>query len=308
MTNNTIHIFLKENKVPHTKSYLRKLLRNNPNSQNMYGMKNILKKYGIETVGVAFTDKQNSQLSFPCILHLYSNEFIVATDLCDEAITYVDEGVKRTMPIPEFMNIWSGSALLITNDIHASIEPEYKNNLIKEIQEAIVNIGVSVSPIILLCLNFIFNNGVENANYLLNVGLSICGILLCFLLLEKELRGKSYIGDKICTLVHGGCNGIIGSHKKIGIFLWSEIGMGFFISWLFLLSFNPATATTLAMVWCTAMGFGLWSIYQQLFHIKKVCVLCMLVQFIVLGNGILIISHYDWSKTFSVDCEINRHH
>ena len=103
MTKNIIHIFLKENKVPHTKSYLKKLLRNNPNSQNMYGMKNILKKYGIETAGVAFADKQNSQLSFPCILHLYSNKFIVATDLCDETITYIDEGIKHTMPIPELI-------------------------------------------------------------------------------------------------------------------------------------------------------------------------------------------------------------
>ena len=168
MNSNPIHIFLKENKVPHTKAYLKKLLRNNPNSQNMYGMKNILKKYGIETAGVAFTDKQNSQLSFPCILHLYSNKFIVATDLCDETITYIDEGIKHTMPIPELMNVWSGSAMLITNDVHASIEPEYKNNLI-EAQEAIVNIGVSAFPVILLFLNFIFNNGVENANCLLSV-------------------------------------------------------------------------------------------------------------------------------------------
>lgn len=70
--------------MPHTNAYLEKLLRGNLNGLSMYGIKNVLKKYGIETTGVFFEDKSKAQLAFPCILHFSDNRFVIAVSLHNE--------------------------------------------------------------------------------------------------------------------------------------------------------------------------------------------------------------------------------
>lgn len=54
-----------------------------------------------------------------------------------------------------------------------------------------------------------------------------------YLLLQKQLHAQSLYGDKICTLFHQkDCNTVLESDAAnfMGLFSWSEIGFGYFMS------------------------------------------------------------------------------
>ena len=72
--------------------------------------------------------------------------------------------------------------------------------------------------------------------------INLAGAGVSFLLLLKQGKVQSEYTDKICSLFkQGDCNSVLESDaaKLWGMFSWSEIGLGYFISSLTLVVFYP---------------------------------------------------------------------
>lgn len=132
MSQNVLNSFLKAIGAKYTKEYLLTFIRNIPIKNNMYGLKMILHNYGIETKGLFFSVKKNTELTFPCILHIKedSSDFVSALEIDADKITYVLNSKRYTKNAPEFCEMWTGNALVCESAVDNVIEPNYWKNVL----------------------------------------------------------------------------------------------------------------------------------------------------------------------------------
>jgi len=292
--------FLNELNVPYTKRFSDKLYNGHPHQYDMYGLKLMCSIYNIKTIGVSIPLKDFTKLSYPCILHT-QDSFIIGLVCDNETITYLKDGRKITMPSETFKENWTGNALVVYETTKA-IEPNFLEHKLKEL---LLTFTSYLIPIIFF-LTFIIGSflNIKNNLFLIEASsiVSLIGVLLCIMLLHKQLYGISKYGDKVCTLLHQtGCDSVLSRDKAFfGDVSWSEIGLGFFIANTILLSLYPISFSIVALANWTAMFFAIWSIYYQWRVIQSWCILCLITQALIWTNGLLLIYFYiQTSFTFS---------
>ena len=292
--NNIVAQFLKVCKVPYTTFFSNKLFREHPYNNNFLGIKQMLSIYGIESQGMYFPDKDLSKLSFPCILHL-DGDFMLAICVRNGFITYIWKDKQFVSNLLEFSRLWDGCALVVMNDISQAVEPDYKKHLHIEISKVIAKWAIYAIPVFLCIYSIVCYYDVFSIYANFQILLVLCGIALCFALVERQIYGYSKIGDKICSsLSFGNCSSILSTDKsKFSIYTWSEIGFGYFIGRLLCYALAPYFCFELSVVCCFAMIFGLWSMWQQIFVLKNVCIICTLVQVLVWVNGLIFLINID---------------
>lgn len=283
---NILEHFLDAIEVHYNKQFADKLYYEHPHRENMYGLKRMLDVYGVKSLGVRTKSKDLSVLNYPCILHTYSG-FVIGEDCDSNTITFLQHGKETTVSHDTFKRIWTDNALVIEETTEAA-EPDYKEH---KRNERISMINTHIIPIVLITAVII---GIT-ANYsiigfidYIRIGLSAIGLLVCILLIEKQLFGESRYGDRVCSLFHqSDCNNVLdGPKAKIFGISWSEIGFGYFIANILLLSFIPASSCIVTLINWIAMLYGVWSIYYQWRSAKSWCVLCILVQLVIWAMGI----------------------
>lgn len=291
---NILEHFLDALNIYYTKHYIQKLYQEHPHKYNMYGLKRMLDVYGVKSIGVHVETLAPSELSYPCIIHTHG-EFVVGINCGTETITYLQQGKKTTIDNEGFKRLWTGNALVV-EEITNAIEPNYKKNL----WEALISKAktYSIPLMLVLIIAIALTNRFANISNIdtARIVLSSIGIGVCSMLIEKQLFGKSHYGDRVCSLFHhADCNGILdGDMAKIFGISWSEIGLGYFIASLLLLSIYPASSSCVAVVNWIAMLYGMWSIYYQSAIAKSWCVLCVITQILIWTIGIItFVQHVD---------------
>ena len=111
---NIVEVLLKELKVNHSHKFIEDNYLNAPDSDNMLGIQRILSRYGIESVGVHFKNKEEAGITFPCVLH-WGNYAVVGVDIDRDEIKYYFDGHYLTEKISQFNKKWTGDALFITD-------------------------------------------------------------------------------------------------------------------------------------------------------------------------------------------------
>ena len=284
---NIIDVFLTQLGVKHTQQYTEKLFIEHPFKSNLYGLNAMLRTYGLKTIAVKYSDKENAELIFPCILHIHG-DFVVANDFSDGKISYIWHGEKNTKSVKEFCEIWTGHALFCDSETSLARELDYKEHLIKELYNKSSKYLISLLPLLLCIIGLVRNDAFGDVHNLLSFLLMICGCILCYSLLQKEIYGESGFGDKVCSVFHHtDCNNVLESKwAKIGMFSWSEIGMAYFTAMTLSISLFAESFSFVSLInWC-AMFFGIWSIYIQKVKVQSFCVMCAFVQGIIWLSGI----------------------
>ena len=286
---NILEQFLDEIEVPYTRSFADKLYNEHPHKYNMYGLKKMFDVYRVKTLGVRIESKDPSSLNYPCILH-FSGDFFIGLDCGMDKITYLKNGKKTTLSHDVFKQIWTGNALVVEETTEAE-EPEYKNH---QQEEMIAKIKAYLIPIMLLFSSVLgIVAHIEEIGFSSIIGFSLnsIGILVCALLMQKQLLGKSLYGDRVCSLFHhADCNSILdGPKAKIFGISWSEVGLGYFIASILLTTLYQESVGIVAIINWIAMFYGVWSIYYQWRIAKSWCVLCVITQIIIWLIGIVAI-------------------
>lgn len=280
--------FLDACSVKHTKTYANNLYFSHPNRNNMLGLKQMLDSYGIKTEGVKYENKHNAELVFPCILH-FPGSFVIGMDLKGDSISYLYNGHEIQKNVEDFCNVWTGHALLPIGNVKEVIEPDYYVRRQEENVKRTTSILLLLSLLSVWGLYYVLSTSNSFFHNVYGIIFDWMGLLLSYCLIEKQLFHVSRYGDKVCSLFHlNNCNDVLSSEKsKIGIFSWSEIGFGYFAGRLICRAFLPYSLLPLAIVGWGAMLYGIWSIWQQMFKLHQLCVLCSLVQVVVWMNGII---------------------
>ena len=283
---NLLEQYLDALEVRHTRWFADKLYNEHPHRDNMYGLKRMLDVYGVKMLGVHFKDKDPAALTFPCILHV-PNDFVIGMDYAQGKVICLSHGKQTAMALEKFKEVWTGNALVVGETTDAA-EPGFRKNQSAQLLSWCKAMAIP-AILFLMCLVGVVQNAPDYTWFhLAGILFSLSGVAVCSLLLQKQLFGKSRYGDKVCTLFyHAGCNSILdGEHAKFMGMSWSEIGMGYFVAGVLLLSLCPSFAGCVAAVCWLAMGYGVWSVYYQWRVAHSWCVLCVMVQALVWMMGV----------------------
>lgn len=287
-----LEYFLDALEIDYTRHFASTLYQEHPHKYNMYGLKKMLDVYGVKTLGVCFNTKDLSELTFPCILHIYG-DFIIGVGCDADTITYRQYGKETTVGHDVFKRMWTGNALVVEETTDA-VEPDYKKNRCNELVSVVKTYSIPVMLLLAVIIGIIHNLGSIVLGDILRIVLCLSGVLICCMLMEKQLFGESRYGDKVCSLFHhADCNSVLdGPVSKIFGISWSEIGLGYFVANIMLLSLFPASSFFVAIINWVAMFYGLWSVYYQWRIAKSWCVLCVIVQVIIWIMGLTAIISY----------------
>ena len=268
----------------------------------MYGLKKMLEDYDISTYGIKFNNKETAELTFPCLL-VIGGQFVVATDYHDGYITYDYYGNKNTVQIEKFNGVWTGEAL-VCEEVPLKIEEkDYRRNRIQEIIDIFSNMIPILLPLIIASIIFFHRSPTSGIIKYADLLINLFGLTICYFLLEKQIKGASEFGDRLCSFFHKvSCNFILDDEKaKIFGYTWSEIGMAYFMTRLICWSMQPLLELPCSMINLFAIPFSIWCIIYQ-FRKNMICTLCMCVQTSIWCTAILHIIYYVTSTDeFHVD-------
>ena len=292
MQTNILISTLKAFNANYTNHYATQLYNEYPFKNSMYGLKKMLENYDITMYGIKFNDKDTAELTFPCVL-VIGGQFVVATDYQDGQITYDYYGNMNTIPIEKFNGVWTGEALVCEEVPSKIVEKNYHKNRIQEVISIFSNVLPIILPLLIAGIVFLHRSVTGSMTEYIDLLINLFGLTICYFLIEKQIKGASEFGDRLCSFFHKvSCNFILDDEKsKFFGYSWSEIGMGYFMTRLVCWSFLPMLELPCSILnWC-AIPFSIWCISYQ-FRKNMICTLCMFVQASIWCTAILHVFYY----------------
>lgn len=286
---NILEQFLDAIEVPYTRLFAEKLYNEHPHRNNMYGLKKMLDVYGVKAFGIYVENKELSKLNYPCILHTHG-DFVVGLDCDANTVTFLQHGKETTLTHEIFRQIWTGNVLVVQETTDA-IEPDYKEHRHDELISMAKTYCIPAMLAMAVIVGLISNWRNISISDTIRILLSCSGIFVCIMLMEKQLYGKSRYGDRVCSLFHhADCSSVLdGPMAKIFGISWSEIGLGYFIANIVLLSLFPASIGIVTIINWIAMLYGVWSVCYQWRIARSWCMLCVISQIIIWAMGFVSI-------------------
>lgn len=290
---NILSISLDALGVKYTNYYTNKLYNEHPNKNSLFGLVSMLKQYGVVAQGFQLNDyNQMRGIHTPFVAHR-RGKFSLVSNCEDSTVSFREEGSGKTKKIPFSSFVESFSGVVLTLEVNGqSIEPEFRNHRRYEIRETIKKTACTTAFVLLFAISCIKNDITANLEYIFFLFLDVIGLLLCWLLLEKQLNRSNDFSDRLCRRInHNGCNGVLDSNaaKIVMGISWSEIGFGYFATNLVIVSFFPKTIPMMALINMVLLPFTLISIGYQRIVIKQWCMLCLLVMAVVWLRALLTI-------------------
>lgn len=271
--------------VPHTAAYSDGRFRAMP-FQSLFGLSKLLQEYGVATAGVSLDDRKDiTDLPVPFVAPLRGGEWVIVsgTDATAGTVSYLSHGRREQAPIDTFTGAWGGTALLCGHDDGAvrAIEPHYAEHRLAIIMTRLRNIALVVLLTGLSLWLFVENGLWKSWVTMSLVVVSIIGFLASYFLGQKTIGIHTKFSDSICSAIqHKGCDHVLDSGGTfLGIFHWSEVGLGYFgVTLLALLTAPQQTMPWLAFFNVFCLPYSFWSIGYQKFKAHAWCTFCLIVQ------------------------------
>lgn len=266
-------------KVPFTEDYTKQRFDSMP-FKTLFGVTQLLKEYGVETVGYNLSDKNEISSLRPPFIAQIKGGLVIVTKITADSISYLTQGFPETIALGEFNEAWTGN-ILLAEATSKSKEPEFGKHRRMQLIKCAKNVMLYILAGLLIAYLLIENNLWRYWSVWALMAVDICGILLTYMLVQKSLSIKNKVADKVCgVLQEGGCDSILKTSASsfFGIFSWSEVGFTYFGVSLLAMLIAPQTIHWLAIINICCLPFTVWSIWYQKFKAQHWCTLCVCVQ------------------------------
>lgn len=299
---NIVLALLKELAVPVTDATVREALRSHPYYPSLFCIADSLSRWGLETMALDVPYSGLKQLPCPFLAHcpiVGADPYLIVKEVTEGEIRCVD-GRRKPVAIRKdrFYGIWDGKVLVMEKR-DGSGEAEYSGRLRGKNRD---RIGLSLL-LAILCLPLLIRAGrslvlqpvPERFYYLVLLAGSLAGIVITLMLLRYDY---GLGGDRLqrwCSL-NGrmSCEAVLrsGMARLGGKVSWSEIGLVYFAGSLLYGWWGldhvvfPAPMIFIQLLALGYVGFSL--VYQGLV-VRKWCLLCLVVQAVLSGEGVTAI-------------------
>lgn len=281
-TSNLLSLILSLLNVKHTNNYTNKYFNEHPNKYNMFGLSKMLTHFGISNSGIKVLNKEEDvrRLIPPYIAHL-GGDFAVVENTTKRNVSYYwGDGERINVPMEDFLDIWTGATLIVETDKNSK-EPEYEKHKKEEFVSNSKKILLIITIFSLIIIGIIQSEIYTQIGLILLSVVNLVGIYIGYLLVLKQMNNQSKQADKICSLFsRNNCNDVLNSSssKFLGIISWSEVGLSYFISNIFILFFAPQLLSYLTLISIGTLPYAFWSIWYQKTKAKAWCPLCLIIQ------------------------------
>lgn len=280
-----------------------KTIANHPDYPSMLSISDSLTKWQIESIAIKVTVEKIPELPTPFIVKIETKkegEFLVVVDMYDGEKFVVSEPVSKgwkTIPKEELLQQATGIVLLAEVQQNSG-EKEYKINKRRENFRTFVN-AATIAIVLLLC-----TVGVFCSFYRYNVAgwaasallmLKLFGCCISILLLWYEIDSHNPTLQKVCSgSKNVNCGAVLKSEAaKIFGLSWSEIGFFYFFGGLATLlagMLSPEFLLFIAWFNIIVLPYTVFSIYYQWRIAEQWCVLCLIVQGILVSEFLVAFS------------------
>lgn len=275
--------YLKALHVPHTVSYADKCF-SEMSFKTLFGLERTLEQFGVESRGLNFKNRTAVlNLKSPFLAQLHGEVVIVESisgPTEDRIISCESIHGKKNYQEQEFLSLFTG-VVLQSEALPDTGEKDLTQHRFVELADR-VKMPVMVVVLALLAAYGSIESGVWSSVWR---ALVFCfytiGVGVCYLLWLKTNGIKSKVADSMCSLTtEHGCDKVLDTRLAsfMGIFKWSEVGMGYFAVSLMALLMFPDQWSNLALLNACCLPYTVWSILSQKFIIHAWCTLCLTVQ------------------------------
>jgi uncharacterized membrane protein/thiol-disulfide isomerase/thioredoxin len=287
--------------VPYTRLYLQATLTEHPDYPSLLSVADVLgSSYNIASVALKLSREQlmnEPAIKPPFVAHIKSsspgNGFALVTKISGESVELYNPGSKKTEHYTPagFDKIFQGTILVVEAD-DSSGEKEFVQHRREEKRKDILQaflLGALPVMTVLTCVITLFNGFTVNTLFpvaftLLALAGSVIGVLLLWHEIDEHnpaLKQICQAGKKV------NCAAVLNSKgsKILGV-SWSRIGFSYFGGLLLALLIagitNQNTLELLAWLHLLTLPYIGYSVYYQWRIAKQWCMLCLLVQGVLL--------------------------
>lgn len=284
--------FLYELGVRHSMQYLQEVMESLPYKNTLWSVQTVLKHFGVRSEGLNVAKTELANLTLPFVAKTVEGLALV-TYVSHDFVRYISETCEaQSIETASFLEKWNGHVLLPKEGtaIGEFKEAEHrKKTFDKRFNGLAMLVAICTASIVLAIL--LAKRLYDCGSWLMVVFvvLLFSGLALSVLLLQEQLLMGNVVSQKLCgSIKNGNCSGVI--HSKAsrlpGGYNWSEIGMAYFTACLFFFAFCGNCGALSALSICT-LPYAFWSISYQWFKLHQWCMLCVLVQIIIVLNALL---------------------
>ncbi|HEU5166858.1 MAG TPA: vitamin K epoxide reductase family protein, partial [Chitinophagaceae bacterium] len=292
----TVYNWLREMKIPVSKTYINQHLLSHPEYPSLLSITDTLTELRIENAAVQIQKDQLHEVDIPFLAHLNGNggEFVIIKNHNN-----VDQ------QIPGFYDRWRGVIIAAEkplNWIHKE-NIDWLNANTKTTRALLFTF--SILAFFILFSNIVSFDWVKAGLMLI----AAAGIFVFWMIVSKDLGIENKIADRVCGK-EADCNTVIHSElAKLPFGIgWSDAGIIYFLfllTTLHILSFNNSLTgiyPVLVLFASAPIPLTLVSIYYQWKIIKKWCKLCLVtivllwLQFVVLLPETIEFLKYGFDK------------
>ncbi|MDO8997844.1 MAG: vitamin K epoxide reductase family protein [Sediminibacterium sp.] len=282
---------------------VKEKLEQHPDYPSLLSVADCLDGFNVNTLGLKLAYEKLGTLPTPFISLHENNQseyYNVVYSIKDEQINIWDNNLYKDITISRetFTKEWTGKLLLV-EATPISQEPiaDYNQNILKQRKRKwTISLAILLAMVFFISplITFDWNGNVYGIVYPLYYFLKIFGLIISTLLLWFEIDNHNPFLQQICTGAgeKSSCNSVLASKsaKLLGIISWSEIGFAYFFSGIhtfIIYGLGGAHQIFLSALSIVGLVYIPYSLYVQYKVIKKWCPLCLVVQAILLFEGII---------------------
>lgn len=270
------------------------------------------KNYKIDYLALNIQPSDFGKNGFPFITHFADDggHFIVVENINnnEEVLFYQPFIGYKKVALNEFFSHWSGIVFYAyPNEI--SGERDYAKKRFKEIIKKISPLLFIVVLLALLFGSFLLVQPTFSLLLIFLFVIKLFGLFICINLLYNELVGDNWFSQAVCNNKYASCKEVMQSpaSKFFGIHM-SDFGFIYFCGGAIILieslylHLQSLAISFLIIMALFSIPYIVFSVYYQLFKIKKICSFCMSVMFTLSLEIILAIINWDIKFVSNLFC------
>ena len=275
---NLLNIYLNHNGYGNQKESFEDLFLSHPNFPSLFAITDSLNALSIENIALKVPKEQFQDLP-DNFLAIYKSEIVLVNKTTSTITVQSEELKSKKLSFTEFLADWNEVIIAIEPNIIPTLKKEKSNK--KWLVTILAFTGI-------VGLSAAFNTFSLNSILLLTT--STIGLLLSVFIVQEKFGVKNEITSKFCSInPNTSCNSVIKS-KKSEINKWidfSDLTLLFFgISTLSILTQPEFSIKIVGLLSLTAIPAIIYSVWLQKFEIKKWCVLCLAVSFVIILQSV----------------------
>ncbi len=307
--------FLKLLNVKVNSKTVNETLQNHPNWPSLLCISDTLNKWNIANGVGKIEPTHIDELPTPFMAYTVNKErpLAIVTNITESIIEKRQTSYNKIelQNKTDFIKAWEGIYIIAETNEHSG-EPNYKYSKRRAVLSSIIPVtAIAVILIVsLIKINKIAIAATSQIGIYFQYLILLAGVAVTSLLLWYEIDKSNPILNKVCSgIAKGNCTAILtGKQAKVFSWLsWSEVGFFYFTGSLVTFLALDKSLHLLAWLSLLALPYTIFSIYYQWRIAKQWCVLCLVVQALLLmgainvltNNFLLLLNPFTFSQIFN---------